>query len=350
MRVVLITDTHFGVRGDSLTFLDNSQKFFENVFFPYIDKENITTIIHLGDLVDRRKYININTANRMRSMFIDKISEKNIDYHQILGNHDCYFKNTNSINAVKELYGDIKIYDTSTEIEINETKILLVPWICAENKDETYDKIKSTNAQICLGHLEIQGFEMFKGSICSHGENRAIFDKFDMVCSGHFHHRSTSGNVNYLGSHGQFTWSDYSDSRGFHILDTDTRQLTFIENPYIMFTKTFYDDSNTTIDKILDKNFTVYENTICKIVVKNKLNPYWFDMFCDKMEKSGATDIQIVEDNLNFNTVNPDDVASETESTLDIFKKHIIQIDSKSINKIKLENVITDLYNEAINI
>jgi len=350
MRVVLISDTHFGVRGDSIAFLDNSQKFFENVFFPYIDEQNITTVIHLGDLVDRRKYININTASRMRKMFINEILQRNIDYHQILGNHDCYFKNTNSINAVQELYGDMKIYDTATEIEINNTKILLVPWICNENKDETYEKIKSTNAQICLGHLEIQGFEMFKGSISSHGEGRATFDKFDVVCSGHFHLRSTCGNIHYLGSHSQFTWSDYSDSRGFHILDTETRQLTFIENPYIMFSKVFYDDANTTIDKILEKNFSVFADTMCKIVVKNKLNPYWFDMFCDKMEKSGAIDIQIVEDHFNLNTVNQDDIASETESTLDIFKKHITQIDSKNINKIKLENVITDLYNAAINI
>jgi hypothetical protein len=200
-----------------------------------------------------------------------------------------------------------------------------------------------------LGHLEIQGFEMFKGSISSHGEGRATFDKFDVVCSGHFHLRSTCGNIHYLGSHSQFTWSDYSDSRGFHILDTETRELTFIENPYKMFSKLFYDDHNTTIDILLNKNFNVFADTMCKIIVKNKQNPYWFDMICDKVEKSGALDIQIVEDRLNVDITETNEDFKNSESTLDIFKKHIQEIESKNINKNKLDNIITDLYNSAIN-
>ena len=95
MKIALITDTHWGVRNDHISFMDNSKLFLDNVFFPLLVKHNIGTIVHLGDLVDRRKYININTANRLRVDFLDKI--KDYDVHIIAGNHDTYFKNTNEV-------------------------------------------------------------------------------------------------------------------------------------------------------------------------------------------------------------------------------------------------------------
>ena len=70
MKIALITDTHWGVRNDQLAFLDNNKKFLDDIFFPYLDSHSIDTVIHLGDLVDRRKYLNINTAKRLRDDFI----------------------------------------------------------------------------------------------------------------------------------------------------------------------------------------------------------------------------------------------------------------------------------------
>ena len=63
----------FGVRNDNVSFLDSSKSFLDNVFFPEIDRQQIKIIVHLGDLVDRRKYINIQTANRLREDFLDPI-------------------------------------------------------------------------------------------------------------------------------------------------------------------------------------------------------------------------------------------------------------------------------------
>lgn len=310
----------------------------------------IKTVIHLGDVVDRRKYINIQTANRLRNDFINPILERSLDFHIILGNHDVYYKNTNSINAIEELYSSCKInvYNKALDLCIHDTNILFVPWICAENKEHSFETIANSNASICMGHLEIQGFQMYKGSINTHGESRETYEKFDLTLSGHYHHRSSNGSIHYLGSHGQFTWSDYNDSRGFHILDFGNRELSFIENPYYMFTKVFYNDSQNTIDDILGIDFEVYKNTFLKIVVKNKLNAYWFDLFCDKLDRVGLLDMQIVEDHLNLNLEEDSNIVDEAESTLDIFKKHIQLITSHNINKFKLERTVVDLYNRAI--
>ena len=54
MKIALLNDTHFGARNDSLIFDDFFHKFYDEVFFPYLKEHNIKTLIHLGDVVDRR--------------------------------------------------------------------------------------------------------------------------------------------------------------------------------------------------------------------------------------------------------------------------------------------------------
>jgi DNA repair exonuclease SbcCD nuclease subunit len=181
MKIALITDTHWGVRNDNAAFLDNSKKFLDNIFFPYIDLHRIHNVVHLGDLVDRRKYININTAKRLREDFLQPIKDRGINMHLIAGNHDTYYKNTNSVNALREIvrgYDDLKnwfIYDQlPREVDFAGTIVMMMPWICDENRKLSLEKLKNTNAQIIMGHLEIAGFEMYRGSLVSHGEDRRI--------------------------------------------------------------------------------------------------------------------------------------------------------------------------------
>ena len=352
MKLAIITDTHYGVRNDNVAFLDANKHFFDDIFFPYLIENNINHVIHLGDVVDRRKHVNFLTASRLRSDFLDKLQEYNMTATFIVGNHDTYYKNTNKVNALSELidgkYSNIALHIDPTEVILSGCKILLLPWICSENQALSYKMIKESDARICMGHLEIEGFEMYRGSVATHGESKQLFDKFELTLSGHYHHRSTDGSIAYLGSHAEFTWSDYNDPRGFHILDTDTLELTFIKNPYNMFKKLWYDDSKHTMESLLDFHVNSFTNTYVKVIVQNKTNPYWFDLFCEKIEKVSPIDISIVEDHRNLNVEDDEDIIDEAESTIDIFRGHIKQLDPSSVNHDKLERIITELYNKAL--
>ena len=350
MKIALITDTHWGIRNDNIAFIENNKKFLDNIFFPYLDEYSIKNVIHLGDLVDRRKYINFYTANRVRKDFLLPLDERGITMDIIAGNHDTYFKNTNEINSLTELvdkkYNGISIYYEPIEKIYDGVKILLLPWICDDNRERTYKIMETTNAQICMGHLALQGFEMYKGSPISDGMDPGSFGRFDVVCSGHYHHRSSNGHIFYLGSHGEFTWSDYQDHRGFHIFDTETRELKFIQNPYKMFKKLWYNDKNE--DFLKTKiNYSEYAGSIVRVIIQNKTNPFWFDKFIENIEQQNPVEIQIVEDHLNLNLEEDSDIVDEAESTVDIFKKYIKAIETP-INKEKLENKIVEIYNEAL--
>lgn len=348
-KIALITDTHWGCRNDSPIFAEHISKFYREVFFPYLEEHGINYIVHLGDIVDRRKYINFVTAKRLDEDFIKPICKNNLFLHAIIGNHDTYFKNTNEINSMNVLYRDnchFNYYYGPTEFRIDGCKIMFMPWICSGNYEECMDAIEKTDAQVLFGHLELTGFEMYKGSPNNHGFDPKIFDKFDIVCSGHFHHKSSKGNINYLGAPYEMTWSDYDDPRGFHVFDTETRELTFIQNQNRIFHKLFYSDMNQDLSYVLDKDFSQYKNCIIKVVVKDKTNLHMFDMFIEKLEKAGVADLQVVEDHLNLNLELDDEILEEAEDTLSLLNKYASQATKNDSDKLSL--LLQELYNEAL--
>ena len=348
-KIAIITDTHYGVRGDAVMFLDYQKKFLDNVFFPYIDNNNIKHVFHLGDLVDRRKYISYMTANRLKQDFLIPLSMRDCTTHILAGNHDIYHKNTNELNALRELvankFENIKVYTNTTwQVNVGNCGILLVPWITQENEEDILNSIATSECQICFGHFELKGFEMDKGNLCSHGHDSKILDKFDVVMSGHFHHKSTNGNIHYLGAPFEMTWIDYNDPKGFHIFDTATRELEFIKNPYTLFNKIYYNDNKYKYEEMVSKLKDIsIENSYIKLIVDEKQSPYLFDRFIQEIEKLQPYDLKIVEQQqLQYYDTNID----QAEDTLTILKKSIQQLDIQCDKK-KLESLVKDLYIQA---
>lgn len=357
MKLALITDIHYGIRNDHQALLENNKRFFDNSFFPYLKEHKIDTIICLGDLVDRRKFINFNTAQRLREDFIEKMYSNGVrQFDWILGNHDIYYRQNLDISAASELYKyyahledaglhfpEFHYYTHPTEKIFDGTKILFMPWICEANKEQTFEKINTTDARIVFGHLEIQGFEMFKGHVSHHGENADLFAKFDTVCTGHYHHRSSFGNINYLGAHGEFSWADCGDDRGFHVFDTGNRTLDFIPNPYPMFKKIFYDDTNENFKKT---DFQSLSGKFIKVIVTNRNNPIHYDWFLNKIEEAAPLEYTIVQDHLNLDMTEDESIVNESKDTLSIVRD-FIKAGNTGVNAIKLDNLFVELYQLA---
>lgn len=348
-RCVLITDQHFGVKNDSKAFVEYFERFYSEVFFPYIDENNIKTVIVLGDLVERRKYINYMSLRAARKQFIEPLVARGLDVHMIVGNHDCPLKHTNDVNAIDELFSQygLNIYHRPTEVDFEGIKALLIPWITTDNYADTINMIDQTSAQITLGHLELAGFELLKGINMEHGMSADIFNKFDMVLSGHYHHKSSKGNVHYLGVPYELTWSDHNDPKGFHVFDFSTRELTFIRNPLKMFVKIEYADDGKEYADILGKDVDV-ANKYVKVIVRKKTNPFAFDQFIDKIQQQNPHDISIVDEQLILDNIDVTDEsgAIEVEDTVTIFRRVVDNLDV-DVEKSDLISLLTSLYVEA---
>ena len=183
MKIALVNDTHFGARGDSPIFNKYFFKFWEETFFPYLSEHNIKTMIHLGDVVDRRKFINHNIASDFQNRFMKRLWSEGIDTHIMIGNHDTYYKNTNKVNAIHNLcttYDGINepfIYTDPKIVEFDGLKILLMPWICEDNYEQSMEILKTAPVEIVFGHFEIAGFEMDRGNVCHEGLDKKIFER-----------------------------------------------------------------------------------------------------------------------------------------------------------------------------
>ena len=346
MKIAILNDTHFGVRNDSPAFMKYQNKFYNEIFFPYLKEHNIGTLVHLGDVVDRRKFINHNTAHNFKKVFWDKLDDMVIDTHVIIGNHDTYYKNTNEVNALQNLdiSKNAKIYTSSKTVEFDGLPILFIPWICDDNHDDSIFQIDNTNAIIAMGHLEIKGFEMMAGHFNDHGQDKAQFTKFEKVLSGHFHKKSDDGRIFYLGCQYQMTWSDYGETKGFHIFDTETREITKVDNPFPMFEKIYYNDKETDYTTL---DLSKYNNKYIKLFVTNKTNENMYNMFIDNLfNKINVYELNIVEDNSDMNASVRDDILEQGEDTLTYLGNYIDQVET-DVNKQKLKEFAKELYVEA---
>lgn len=349
MKVAVFADLHFGVRGDANVFLDHQRDAFVNKFWPELQSQpDIKTIILAGDIVDRRKYINFKTAKMMREVFFEPLQAMGYDVHAIPGNHDCYHKNTNETNALNELMGNynFKIYNEPGEAIIHDRKFLMLPWICDENKDASMHAITTSDASYVIAHLELSGFEMYRGMICEHGMDSSIFDKFQAVLTGHFHKPSNKNNIHYLGAPYQMTWGDWADERGYNLLDLDNGALQFIPNTKEMFHKVVYNDSGRTFEEVIGLEFDAYKGTFVKIIVEKKTNSYWFDLFLEKMNEK-AFDCKVVDMDVGVITAEVD--IKTTDDTSSILRASV-QKSEFSVDKEKLERFVISLYNEALNV
>ena len=350
MKIVILGDTHFGARSDSLDFHRYFQRFYEEIFFPYLKEHNITTIFQMGDLFDRRKFINFNSLYLARKYFFDVCKTNNITLHTLIGNHDVAFKNTLEVNSpslVISDYNNIVVYKDFASVDFDGLAVDIVPWLCDDNESKIFKQIKDSKSEICFGHFEISGFEMDKGNLCEIGIDKKSLAKYDIVLSGHFHHKSSDKNITYVGTPYEMTWSDYKDPKGFHVFDTETRELEFVANPFTMFNKIVYDDSESDFETWKSFDFSKYKDTYLKVVVLNKQNPYLFDHVLDNIYKAGCSDVSIVED-FTDTVLEDDEIIDQAEDTMTILSKYIdvIEID---VEPEKLKNIMKEIYIEALN-
>jgi len=346
MKIALLNDTHFGCRNDSPAFIEYQNKFYNDIFFPYLQQNNIKTLIHLGDVVDRRKFINHNTAHNFKKVFWNRLDELGIDTHIIIGNHDTYYKNTNEVNAMQNLdiSKDAKVYTHATTVNFDNLPILFIPWICDDNEAETIRTIESTQSTIAMGHLEIKGFEMHNGHMNDHGTEKSIFKRFEKVMSGHFHKKSDDGHIYYLGTQYEMTWSDYKCPKGFHIFDTETRELERIDNPLKIFKKFMYDDTKYNYDH---SGIQAYDGCFVKLFVSQKTNEEMYSRLIERFyNEINVHELVIVEDPSDIRTTVRDDILDQGEDTLTFLNNYIEQVDS-DLDKRKLKEFAKELYVEA---
>ena len=237
-------------------------------------------------------------------------------------------------------YDNITPISSPGEYDIDGFKFFGIPWICQDNYDETVSKISETKVKIAFGHLEVHGFQLYPGCT-QNGIDKGHFDKFDLVFSGHYHTRSNDGKIYYLGNPYELYWNDCGDKRGFHILDTETFEMEFIENPYTMFHKVYYEDTPAATFKA-----HLYKDKIVKLFVRKRTDQKKYDRFVQKLLENSPSDLKIVE-NIAVNDTEVDFDGEKVEDTLTLLDKYIEDSDFE-LKKDRVKKLLREVYMEAL--
>ena len=346
MQIAILNDTHCGIRNSSDIFMDYQERFYNEVFFPHLLENDIKHILHLGDYYDNRKTVNFKALSHNRKIFLEPMRKHGITMDIIPGNHDVYYKNTNELNSLKELQGhymnEVNLVLEPSVLNYDGVKVALIPWINQENEEDTLKFLSKCKADIVGAHLELQGFEMQKGMPCQDGMDKKHFDRFEMVLSGHFHAKSSQGNIHYLGSQMEFFWNDCNDAKYFHIFDTETRELEAIRNPITIFEKIYYDHEN--MNKFKDLSYL--DNKFVKLIVVNKGDPYEFERFVDRVQAQKIHELKIAEDFKEFIGENVEDENISVEDTQTLVFNYIDAVNT-DLDRDRIKKEVSDLMKEA---
>ena len=343
MKVAIITDQHFGFKKGSKLYHDYFLKFYEETFFPTLEREGITTVLDLGDTFDNRKGIDSYSLDWAKKHYFDPLHLRGISVVSIVGNHTAYYKNTNELNTIDLLlreYDNITILSECQELKVGNLDILFIPWINIENEIETYKKIKESKCKVAMGHLELNGFVATHGHLMEHGADFEIYNKFKQVFSGHYHTRSNNGTIYYLGNPYEMFWNDVNDKRGFHIYDTETLKLKTINNPFQLYKVINYNDTPRQLT-----NFTEYTDKIVKVVVRQKTNEKEYNRFMQALDKARPVDVKIVERTDHLAVA--DEFIDQTEDTMTLLTKYIDELDT-DLDTIIIKKEISETYTEAL--
>ena len=342
MKVAIITDQHFGFKKGSKLYLDYFQKFYDEVFFPKIEKLGITTVLDLGDTFDNRKGCDLYSLDWAKRNYFSRLASNKVSLISIVGNHTAYYKNTNDINTIDLLlreYDNIRILSESEQVRVGNLDILFIPWINQENSARTYKMIKESKAKVAMGHLELNGFVATHGHTMENGADFECYDKFKQVFSGHYHTRSNNGRIYYLGNPYEMFWNDVNDKRGFHIYDTETLKLKTIDNPNKLYKIINYNDTPRQLFK-----FSEYSGKIVKVIVRQKTSEKEYDMFMDALFNANPVDVKVIErtDDIIFGG----DIVNQTEDTMTLLDNYVDDLET-DLNKSRIKGLIKEIYQEA---
>jgi len=309
-RVWFITDTHLGIRNSSNEWQSIIKDYFFEWFFPLVRKNYKPgdVLIHCGDFYDSRQSINLKVLNlgvevveEMANIFKDGV-------YFIVGNHDIFGKNTNSVNSLKSIkwIPGITILEEPHTLVLGDKKFFMMPWRKDHKEEgETLDNADPHDFLCC--HADIRGLSFNRYVKVETGMEINKFSKFARVYSGHIHYAQELGNIKMLGSPYELTRSDMGNPKGITMLNLEDSKETFFLNDFSpRFKKYFFDQI---LEKTLQELDLEFRNNFIDIMIDPIMSL--------KAPLSILTDSIQSQRSINFHPYDPNQANNLTQQILD---------------------------------
>lgn len=232
-RAWLLSDIHLGVHSSRVEWVNIILDYFDNFFIPLV-KKNIRqgdALFILGDIFENRQSVDIFIINETMKLF--KRLAPMLDVYILIGNHDCYMKNSVSINSpmmLSEISG-VHIIDDITEFDLAfDRKCVFIPWV--NDKEEMAEILKTHKGDYLFVHEDFSGMKNTSKTKVPGGLPYALVNNYTHVYSGHIHFRQKINNVTMVGNPMQTSFSDVDNDKGVYLLDFEDMTEKFFVNDY----------------------------------------------------------------------------------------------------------------------
>jgi len=302
-NIFLLSDTHLGVRANSLEWVQNIQDFFKNLYIPFL-KKNVKPgdiLFFLGDFFDNRQLLDINVLNAGIDIMLD-LAEI-LPIHIMTGNHDIYKKFDTDINSIVafKFIPNVTIYEKPTIITNEKNKILIIPWIGNNETEENY--VRANKFDYVFAHTDIAGFLYDNGKDINEGTNFRQFNNIKKLFSGHIHKRQEAGNFIYIGSPYHTKRSDIGNKKGFYLFKPQENSFEFTPNNYSpifqrLFLENILESSLKEIKQKLNNNYSDI------IVSSNYIQIFNLVKFIDILKDCKYKKIEVVGETIKSEEIN----------------------------------------------
>ncbi len=349
MKAAVLGDTHFQVRGGDLDFLEFQLGWIEKMF-KEMQAQGIQVCIQTGDFLDNRKVLDVRVGQYLTKRFLPLLEKYDIRFYTLLGNHNLFYRDSVQIHNLwfLEHHSRFNVINSPQTLFGN---ILMLPWICKENQDECMQAVSRGTEEICIGHLELTDFPMYKGVMATSGLDPLAFKRFELVLSGHYHTVSKIGNIQYTGSPYHLTWADFPDDteRGWFILDTETKDVEMQYNTQAdsLFAVHEYDPATKYEPALLQH----LAGKIVRFIVKDRGDTKKYNKFMASLKEVKMIEYKIVDETIidvkqSTATIDSSLLIANTLTAITDYAGNLAEtVDGADVNMTK--EIARDLYERA---
>lgn len=330
MKLLILGDLHYGIKSNEYVVDKKLNCVLNEYVFPYMKKNSIRHIVHLGDVFENRKGVNSESGFNYVKYFLLPIIENDLILYQILGNHDIFYDKNNKINTLKMFFSlinnsNLKLIENYERIVLDKKKIYLVSYGSDIDISEIY-------GDILFGHFNIDGFEMQKGVSVYNGMKQSLFSNFKNVFSGHIHRRDKQKNITYVGSLVENNFGENDFIHGFYVFDLDKNEIEFIPIEEKIFIKIKQDE----IDK-----YDNFNDKVVEIEFNEENSSIESENIIEKLQILNPTGIKIKYINKEIKNIEV-----ENYDFMNVLKEYIENIEEK-FNKEILFKIIMKFYGKV---
>lgn len=243
-KILLFSDIHIHNHKKSYERLDDCLNALQWIF-NIAKEENIKSIIFGGDILHERQKIDIFVYNKIYNILCKNLSENDVNFYCLLGNHDLWFNENTQISGVYpfESIKGFKVISEPKTLKIEDSEWDFLPF--THDPLESMKSFNSNNLEkrYLIGHISIDGAILNSSGTISDviiehdGDmvkvSKDIFVRYKHSFFGHYHKsQKLASNVEYIGSPLELSFGEANEEKHVIILDTETNEIKYIVNNF----------------------------------------------------------------------------------------------------------------------